>query len=98
MALPPGGLPTAVLITVVPIAISISYAVIVAAESFVPEPGSAGEGGHSARHKKGGARRHNAAGHQIRSMLGVIGAGVAVHALVVLLSQLIIHFNSLINY
>jgi len=82
----PGGLPTAVLITVVPIAISISYAVIVAAESFVPEPGSAGEGGHSARHKKGGARRHNAAGHQIRSMLGVIGAGVAVHALVVLLS------------
>mmetsp|Transcript_49564 Transcript_49564/g.165549 ORF Transcript_49564/g.165549 Transcript_49564/m.165549 type:complete len:244 (+) Transcript_49564:1-732(+) len=58
----PGGLPTAVLITVVPVAISISYAVIVAAESFVPEPGAAGDGGHSARHKKGGARRHNAAG------------------------------------
>mmetsp|Transcript_49565 Transcript_49565/g.165556 ORF Transcript_49565/g.165556 Transcript_49565/m.165556 type:complete len:256 (+) Transcript_49565:1-768(+) len=83
----PGGLPTAVLITVVPVAISISYAVIVAAESFVPEPGAAGDGGHSARHKKGGARRHNAAGHQIRSMLYVIGAGVAVHALVVLLSR-----------
>ena len=65
----PGGLPVAIAITVVPVAISLAYAAIVVTESFL---------GHAS------ARQREHYGdlppvYQVYSMLGVVGLGAAVH-------------------
>ena len=66
----PGGLPVAVLITVVPVAISISYAAIVLTESFI---GPSASQQHSPRTDSGVSPAF-----QIWSMCAVILLGVAV--------------------
>ena len=66
----PGGLPVAVLITVVPVAISISYAAIVLTESFI---GPSASQQHSPRTDSGVS-----SAFQIWSMCAVIAAGVVV--------------------
>jgi len=68
----PGGLSTAVLITVVPVAISISYGAIVATESLIGRP--------SARVERRSGRMQPI--HQVYSMFGVILVGILAHAII----------------
>ena len=70
----PGGLPVAVLLTVVPVAISIAYAAIIATEStFLDDADAAGE--QRSRASDGGLPPV----FQVVSMLAIIGLGLAVH-------------------
>jgi len=69
----PGGLSMAVLITVVPVAISISYAAIVATESAIGSQRGSGHGSSS------GKSAQDQPVYQVYSMVGVVGLGFAVH-------------------
>lgn len=77
----PGGIATAVLITVVPIAISISYAAIIGTEALIGRPGRADVPAledNQASDEDGLEERQPA--YQIYSMLGVVSFGLLVHA------------------
>jgi len=69
----PGGLPVAVLITIIPVAISITYAAIVVTEAFIVPPSV--DERSSSRDDGSGSQAI-----QIWSMLGVIAFGLFTHA------------------
>lgn len=73
----PGGIATAVMITVVPIAISISYAAIISTEALIGRPGSRVD--KQPLDEDGPEERQPA--YQIYSMIGVISFGLLVHAI-----------------
>eukprot|EP00325_Prymnesiales_sp_UTEX-LB-985_P000364 CAMPEP_0174705024 /NCGR_PEP_ID=MMETSP1094-20130205/8398_1 /TAXON_ID=156173 /ORGANISM="Chrysochromulina brevifilum, Strain UTEX LB 985" /LENGTH=515 /DNA_ID=CAMNT_0015903139 /DNA_START=110 /DNA_END=1654 /DNA_ORIENTATION=+ len=76
----PGGLPVAVLITVIPVAISIAYAAIITTESSFQDEASSEQ---RSRSSNGGLPPI----FQVISMLGIIGMGLLVHGVVVLIER-----------
>jgi hypothetical protein len=79
----PGGLPVAVLLTVVPVAISISYGAIIMTESSFLDAPADGSDEKRSRSSDGGMPPI----FQVISMGAVIGVGLAVHGAVALLGR-----------